>query len=531
MLGNTSDQKLDESDLKQVEQEINQIFQGMRKAMLEDPNPTWKTRLDRLERMEALVLDNRKDIEEAVCEDFNQRSDFVTAMADVMPTLGDIRNLKSNGEEWMKPYSSPVDWFFLPAKGRIIPQPKGVAGIICPWNYPLLLSFGPASQAVAAGNLVMLKLSEYTPKFQALMKKLTAQYFKPEEFAIILGGHGVGSVFSSVPFDQILFTGSPRTGKAVMAAAAKNLTPVILELGGKSPTVIAPEYPLEHAAERILWGKLLNAGQTCIAPDYVLIEKSRMEDFADACKKVANKFYPKGIADEDYCSIITEKRFEVLLQQLDEESSKCKFEPMFEGEQVDKQHRKIAPKLEIDPPLDSIFMEEEIFGPVLPVVPYPDGQPEEAIKFIAARPHPLATYWFDNDSKRYDHVLVVIKTGGIVINDTFWQAIQRNLPFGGIGNSGMGRYNGRVGFDAFSNMKPAMIQSKVDFVELANPPYSPKFRKAVEVMITDKLFGKDDESDGKGEKTASKDKSDSKDKKAKKPAKPAKKSSGKSKKS
>ncbi len=484
-------QGMEFQDREAIETEMNGAFMVMRRAALLTPNPSWQARFVRLERLEALVLDNKERIEQAVCEDFGFRPDFVTEMVDVMPTITQIRYMKDHAEKWMHPVSKMVEWMFLPASAKIVPQPKGVVGIISPWNYPLLLSLSPVAQAFAAGNLCMLKLSEFTPNFSGLINELSTKYFLPDELVVFTGGADEGSVFSSLPFDHLLFTGSTKVGKLVAEAAARNLTPVTLELGGKSPAIIAPDYPVDHAAERIMYGKLLNSGQTCIAPDYVLIEQKNIKRFVESCRRHARKFYPEGLASGDYVSINSLNRFQRFLELLQDASGRCEVQSLFPGDQYELSQRKLAPQLLLNIPLDHKFMTEEIFGPILPVIPYHDEQIETAIEFVTAREHPLALYWFDKNKDRTANAVESIKSGGVTINDTIWHATQSALPFGGIGASGMGRYMGRAGFDTFSHLKPVFVQSRFSFVNMANPPYTEKFKSLVGKLLQTKEKSKD----------------------------------------
>lgn len=470
-------------DVEEAAALMKECFMNMKHACLAKPNPSWKERFNRLDRLETLILENKEAIEKAIKSDFGHRDAFLTDMVDILPTLSEIRLQKKNGEGWMKPRMVLPDAIFLPATAKIVPQPKGVVGIISPWNYPLLLSVGPVAQAFAAGNVCMVKLSESTPMFSALLEDLAAQYFLPTEFKIVNGDEEIGSRFSELPFDHLLFTGSTSVGRIVAEAAAKNLTPVTLELGGKSPAVITPDYPLEDAAEKILRGKLLNSGQTCIAPDYVLIEKRRIKSFVDICRKEARKMYPGALKDNDYTSIVSQKRFEELLNELQEASQAAKVESLFLGDQFDLKQRKLAPQLVINPPPDIDIMTKEIFGPILPVIGYSDDNIGESIEFITSRPHPLALYWFDNEGKRIKNAVENIQCGGITVNDTIWHATNHNLPFGGIGQSGQGRYNGKAGFETFSNLKSVFYQSRFSFIDSFRPPYTAKMKETISSMI------------------------------------------------
>jgi coniferyl-aldehyde dehydrogenase len=370
----------------------------------------------------------------------------------------------------MKPRRVWVSKWFLPARAEILPRPLGVVGIIVPWNYPVFLSIGPMVGAIVAGNRVMVKVSEYTPAFGTLFQRLVAQTFRPDEVTVVLGGPEVAAAFSALPFDHLLFTGSTPIGRKVMSAAAANLTPVTLELGGKSPTVIAPGYSLERAATRILAGKLLNAGQTCIAPDYVLLPRAKLESFITACHAQARRMFPQGLASGDYTSIINQRQYARLIGYLDQAAAAgARVEPLFDGAGRDDAAHRLAPALLLDPPHGLDVMREEIFGPLLPLLPY--DQVEDAVEFINAQPRPLALYWFDDDRKRTEWALRRTHAGGVCVNETLVHVAQEELPFGGIGPSGMGHYHGRWGFETFSKMKPIFRQSRLNGMGLFMPPY------------------------------------------------------------
>lgn len=459
-------------------------FERMRTAVSKHPYPSWEERYVRLEQLEQLVVTHRAEIAEAICSDFGHRSALQTDMLDVLPLLTHIRNLRENIRDWMKVQKGSADMAFLPAKTALLPQPKGIVGVISPWNYPLLLSLGPAATAIAAGNICMIKVSETTPGFASLLAELVSKYFVPEDLTVITGDAETGKRFCALPFDHLVFTGSPAVARKVMESAARNLTPLTLELGGKSPALIAPGYSLEHAAERIMYAKLLNAGQTCIAPDYVLVEKRHLARLVNLLQKAGRKFYPKGINDEEYTSIVSIKHFENLLHTLDDASRTALFEPVFKGDQIDIEKRKIAPHIVIEPSLTGELMKNEIFAPILPVISYPDDRMDQAVEFINARPHPLALYLFDNDQESVRKVMRETKSGGVTVNDTLWHAAQSNLPFGGIGNSGMGTWTGKVGFDAMSHHKPVFYQSKLSPISMLNPPYTEKFKAFLESQIS-----------------------------------------------
>jgi coniferyl-aldehyde dehydrogenase len=363
----------------------------------------------------------------------------------------------------------------------VIPQPLGVVGIIVPWNYPLFLSVGPLVAALVAGNRALVKLSEFTPTFAQLMRDLLARHFDGSEVAVVTGGPAIAQAFASLPFDHLLFTGSTAVGRKVMAAAAVNLTPVTLELGGKSPAVLASPALLERAAERILAGKLLNAGQTCVAPDYVLVPRDQMTPMVAALQRLARRMYPAGLGSADYCSVINTRQYDRLSGWLAEaRAAEVRVVPLFDGPASDDARHRLAPHVLLDPPASLAVMGEEVFGPLLPLVPF--DAIDQAVEYINRRPRPLAMYWFDDDTARIEHALRRTHAGGVAINDTVLQVAQHGLPFGGVGASGIGHYHGRWGFDTFSKLKPVFRQSRLSGVGMFLPPYSDRARRLLALM-------------------------------------------------
>jgi coniferyl-aldehyde dehydrogenase len=457
-------------DPTDVPARLQTLFEAQREAYHREDFPTWEIRRDRLLRLRRLLEENEPAFEAAIAADFGRRPRLETQIAEFFPALAEIKAALRHGKRWMKPRRVWVSKWFLPARAQILPRPVGVVGIIVPWNYPVFLSIGPMVGALAAGNRVMVKLSEYTPAFGQLFERLVAQTFRPDEVSVVLGGPDVAAAFSALPFDHLLFTGSTEVGRKVMAAAARNLTPVTLELGGKSPTVVAPGYPIERAAARILAGKLLNAGQTCIAPDYVLLPRERLEHFVGAARAQARRMYPRGLASDEYTSIIDARHYVRLVGYLEEAAARgVRIEPLFAGAQRDAAAHRLAPALLIEPPRGAAVMREEIFGPLLPLVAY--DRVDEAIDFINAQPRPLALYWFDDDRARTERALRRTHAGGVCINETLVHVAQEELPFGGIGPSGMGHYHGRWGFETFSKLKPIFRQSRLNGMALLMPPY------------------------------------------------------------
>ena len=468
-------------NLQDLPTDLSTAYERQRTAAAKVPSPDWAARAERLRRLQRLLADNEAAIARAIDADFGGRPAIETELAEVWPSLEEIKGALRHGRGWMKPRRAGVGKWFIPARAQVLPLPLGVVGIIVPWNYPLYLAVGPMVAALAAGNRVMVKMSELTPAFSALWQQLCAQAFPAEEVCIVTGGPEVAAQFSTLPFDHLLFTGSTAVGRKVMAAAAANLTPVTLELGGKSPAVITPGYPLAHAVQRILAGKLLNAGQTCIAPDYVLLPRDQLAAFIEAARQEARRGYPAGLADANFCSVVNERHYARLVRELDEAVERgTRSECLFDGAARDDARHRLAPTLLIDPPADCGAMRDEIFGPLLPLVPY--DRLDDAIAFVNARAHPLALYWFDHDAARIDVALRTLPAGGVTVNDTLLHITQESLPFGGVGASGMGHYHGRWGFDTFSKLMPVFRQSRLNGMALFLPPYRPLMRRLLALM-------------------------------------------------
>ena len=461
--------------------DLQAAYEHLHAASRAEPYPAWSVRRDRLRRLAALIRDNETLLCEAISDDFGHRSAAETQVLDVVPSLEAIRHALRHGANWMRPRRASASIWFWPARAQLLPQPLGLVGIIAPWNYPLYLVIGPLASAFAAGNRAMVKLSEFSPAFGAQFSRLVRASFDPAELVVFTGGADEAAAFSSLPFDHLLFTGSTAVGKRVMAAASVNLVPVTLELGGKSPAVLAPGFDVQIAADRIVYGKLVNAGQTCVAPDYVLLPRNALEPFVKACERAARRLYPQGLRSPDYCSIIDMRHYSRLTAlQAQARAAGVKLHPLFDGTQhMDLQHR-LAPALFLDPPDDLALMQDEIFGPWLPLVPYDDT--DEAIRYINARPRPLALYWFDRDKRRIGHALHATHAGGVTVNDTLFHVVQDDLPFGGIGPSGMGHYHGRLGFETFTKLKPVLHQARLAGTALVRPPYGQTFSRLIAAM-------------------------------------------------
>jgi coniferyl-aldehyde dehydrogenase len=448
--------------------EASRILSLQKSAFLTDLNPARSIRLDRLNRLEKMIGHYEKEFAKALAADFEARSEIVTIMGEIVPLVAAIRRARKNLARWSKPRSVSVEMSWRPGRAKIIPQPLGVIGIIAPWNYPLQLAVAPLVPALAAGNRAMIKPSELTPNTSALLKTAVAEFFAEDEVAVINGGADVAGAFSELPFDHLFFTGSTKVGRLVAQAAAKNLTPVTLELGGKSPTIIDESANLATTAGRLTFAKFFNAGQTCIAPDYVLIPRSIQSKFVDAMKAAILKQYPTMKGNPDVNGIINERYADRLRKLIDDARAKgAKIIPVGD---VGVSRRFVAPTLIVDATPDMAVMQEEIFGPVLPIITV--DSLDEALVFINERDRPLALYWFGNDSAKQKKVLAQTISGGVTINDAMIHFLQENMPFGGVGASGYGHYHGEYGFRALSKEKPVFFQSRFAGSSMVFPPFT-----------------------------------------------------------
>lgn len=446
--------------------ELDRLFALQRQAYAANPLPALGQRRQWLKSLGELLLKEQETLIAAISQDFSNRSADETRLAELMPSLLGIKDARRHLKQWMKPSRRRVGLAFQPASARVVYQPLGVVGIIVPWNYPLFLAVGPLIGALAAGNRVMLKLSESTPATGELFKRLFARVFPEDLVAVVLGEAEVGMAFSRLPFDHLLFTGSTSVGRHVMRAAAENLTPVTLELGGKSPAIVSADVPLKDAAERIAFGKTLNAGQTCVAPDYVLVPHDRVEGFVEAYTQTVRAFYPTLADNPDYTAIINERQLARLNHYLEDARSKgARVISLFEQ----SQGRRLPFSLLLNVSDEMSVMQDEIFGPLLPIVPYTDLT--EAFAYINNRPRPLALYYFGYDKGEQKRVLEQTHSGGVCLNDTLLHVAQDDLPFGGVGPSGMGHYHGREGFMTFSKAKGVFIKQRFNAARLIYPPY------------------------------------------------------------
>ncbi|MCX7567909.1 coniferyl aldehyde dehydrogenase [Sulfitobacter sp. F26169L] len=458
-------------------------FDAMMDAHKRDPNPDYATRKDRLERLEQALHRFSDDLVAAMMQDFSHRSPSEAATFDVTIPIGDVRMNRRKLRSWMRPRRYHMPKHLLPARGRVLPQPKGVVGVIAPWNFPVYLAVGPLSAALAAGNRVMLKPSELTPRTSEVIAQMIAEVFEPNEVAVLTGGPEIAAAFSELPFGHLLFTGSTQVGRKVAQAAAKNLTPVTLELGGKSPAIVGEHADLAYAAKRIAFGKTTNGGQVCVSPDYALVPRNKMHEFAGAVEGVMKDFFPDVANSTDYTAIVSD-RHQQRLQDMIKEAEERGANVVRVGDTSQANTRKVAPALLIDPPLDIKAMQEEIFGPILPIIPYDTR--EEAMQFVADRASPLALYIFTDQHAERDAWLSKSLSGGACVNETSFHVVADSMPFGGVGDSGMGSYHGKAGFDTFSHLKSVFYQPKLNASFLFNPPvreYQHKVGKILRKII------------------------------------------------
>jgi coniferyl-aldehyde dehydrogenase len=454
-----------------------------RKAFMERGATDYRRRRLALNALLRALLARQEGFVKAISEDFGGRARQETLLLEVFPLVEQIRHAKRHLKGWMKPTRVATGWAFLPARSRVVYQPVGVVGITSPWNYPLLLALSPLVCALSAGNHVMLKPSEFAPRTAVLVKEMLSEIFAADYVSVVLGDAEVSAEFTGLPFDHLIFTGSTQVGKKVMRAASENLTPVTLELGGKSPALLQQDYPLNVALPRILTGKLYNAGQTCIAPDYVLVQEDARAALIERAAEVIAGLYPALVDNPDYTRIINARQYERLKNLLHDAQAKgaqvLQVNPR--GEECNALNRVFPPTLVSGVTDEMALMREEIFGPILPVVTYKTM--EEALRYVNERPRPLALYYFDSDRRRVDEVLWRTISGGVTVNDVILHIAQNNLPFGGIGPSGMGQYHGFDGFETFSKKKGILLQSRFSAASILRPPYGKLASRMIKFLI------------------------------------------------
>lgn len=456
--------------LNPSESALDDAFCSLRAAYRSNPYPDWLSRVRLLNRLSLMLHEQQAALAEAIRLDFGQRSPVETRLAELFPSLEAIRHARRHLKSWMKPQKRAVSRWFRPASNRVLPQPLGVVGIVVPWNYPVYLALGPLVAALAAGNRVMIKMSELTPHTGALLAPLLEQALGQDVVRVFNGPVTLAQQFGRLPFDHLLFTGSTAVGRQVMAAAAANLTPVTLELGGKSPVILAEDADLERAARSIVGGKMLNAGQTCVAPDYVLLTRGRRAALVSALTRAAAQAYPSLTDNPDLTAIINQPHYQRLQSWCDEaRTAGATVQAVNPKGEDPASARKIPLTLVWDCPEQCALMQQEIFGPLLPLVEVEDSA--AAIAYVNQRPRPLALYLFSDNRQVIDQVLHQTVSGGVALNETVMHVAQDDLPFGGVGPSGMGHYHAHEGFLTFSKLKPVFRQHRLNGRGLLLPPY------------------------------------------------------------
>ena len=468
-------------------QEMHRVLELQKSLNIKEGAPDINLRKDRLDRVVAMVKKYDKKIIETVNHDFGNRDPMMSAATEVASVIGPMEHAKKNLKKWMKtekrkaaiaPLGSALS--LLGARAEVRYQPKGVVGAISPWNFPMNLALAPLAGIIAAGNRVMHKPSELTPATSDLLKLMIEEYFSEEEMAVFVGDAEVGAAFSGLAFDHLIFTGGTSIAKHVMKAASENLVPLTLELGGKSPVVVGKSAKIKDTAQRVMQGKTMNAGQICLAPDYALVPEEKVDEFVKATVEVTSEMYPEMKDNDDFTSIINQKHFDRIQSYLTDAKEKgaelVEINPS--NEDFSQQpHHKIPPTLVLNPSEDMKIMQEEIFGPVLPVKTYSDVS--EPVDYINSKDRPLGLYYFGNDNNEKEFVLENTTSGGVTVNDVISHIQMEDLPFGGVGPSGMGSYHGYDGFKEFIHAKAVYKQTGLNLMKLAGlvPPYKKKEEK------------------------------------------------------
>ena len=457
---------------------LKELFSRQKSAFSNNPMPNADQRIGHLKALKDITIEYQDQLASAISIDFSGRSKDETLLAEILTSVEGINMAIKKTRKWMKPSKRSVGMLFAPAENEVRYQPLGVVGIIVPWNYPIFLALGPLVAALSAGNRAMIKMSEFTPNLNKVFKAMLAEIFEENQVCIIEGEADAAIAFTEQPFDHILFTGSTTVGRFVMAAAAKNLTPVTLELGGKSPAIVSDHIPMKDAAERICFGKSMNAGQTCVAPDYILVSKAKEQEFVQAYTNAFTKMYPTLKDNDDYTAIINNRQHQRLMGLLTDAKEKgAKLTEINPANEDLSAGRKLAPVILQNMKQDMDIAEEEIFGPILPIITYENLN--EAIEYVNDRPRPLALYYFGYDKTEQDHVLDNTHSGGVSINDTLMHLAQEDMPFGGVGDSGMGHYHGHEGFLTLSKAKAVHRKGRLSTGHLAFPPYDNSIRKMI----------------------------------------------------
>ena len=453
-----------------IRNELESTLALQRAAYFAHPVPTFAERKADLLKLQAFIRDNREAVVDAICADYGNRSRHETLFTEIFTVIDGVDHVLKHLKKWMRPQRRHVDLMnFFGASNCVIPQPLGVVGSIVPWNFPINLSFTGLIYTFAAGNRAMVKMSENSRNLARLLMEKIPAYFPKNKLAFFDETGSVGIEFSKLKFDHLLFTGSGQTGRAVMSAAAQNLCPVTLELGGKSPAIVLDDYPLQKAAERLLFVKFLNAGQICTTVDHLYLPKGKTTEFVALAREIVTKRYPQ-LDSPDFTSIIDVRAFNRLTNALEEaQAGGATLIQLIPGKKWDAATHKIAPHIVLNAPANSILLQREIFGPILPIIEY--SALEETIQAINKGPRPLAIYPFSNDKSKIQILLDRVMSGGVSVNDGLFHVAQHDLPFGGVGDSGMGHYHGYEGFVTFSKMRPVFYQASFSAVKFMWPPY------------------------------------------------------------
>ncbi|KJC47156.1 aldehyde dehydrogenase [Bradyrhizobium sp. LTSP885] len=461
---------------------LEDTFQRQIELSRSEPAPTLQARLDRLRRLRAAVTENETRFEAAISADFGHRCTVETVIAETMLVLGEIKHAAKHLKRWMTPQKIATTVQFAPGRNRLIPQPLGVVGIIAPWNYPLQLTLAPAVAAIAAGNRAIIKPSELVPRFSELLAEAISRKFDATELMVTDIDDDIAKAFAALPFDHLIFTGSTRVGRLVAEAAGRNLTPVTLELGGKSPAIIDRSADIDEAAQRIAYGKLLNAGQTCIAPDYALVPEASVQPFAMRLNGHIQHMFGTDPANPDYTSVVSDRHYARLEGLVADAAAKGAtiLQPAAPNDPEWKSKRKFPPTIIVDATPDMTVMQEEIFGPLLPIMGYRDAP--DAIAYINRHDRPLALYWFGTDNAARDEVLARTVSGGVTVNDCLFHFAQAHQPMGGVGASGTGAYHGEWGFRTLTKLKPVFYRSRFNRLADLYPPYGKKIARLEKLM-------------------------------------------------
>lgn len=450
---------------------MNRVFEEQKKAYKAHPMPSAEERINLVKKLHRPLVNYTDEICAAVSEDFGNRAPSETKIAEIMSSLEGIKYMSKKIRGWMKPSKRKLGMNQLPGKARVVYQPLGVVGIIVPWNYPIFLAISPMLAALAAGNRVVIKMSEYTPKTAEVFKKMINETYAEDQVAVVTGEAEVGIAFSKVAWDHLLFTGSTSVGRHVMRAASENLTPVTLELGGKSPAIISDSVPMKDAVERIAFGKCMNAGQTCVAPDYILCPENRVEEFKSEFAKQVAQMYPTMANNEDYTNVVNQRQLTRLKGYLEDAEKKgASITPINPANESFDDVQKLPITIVSDVNDDMEIMKDEIFGPLMCLVPYTNLN--SALEFVNDRPRPLALYYFDYNAANCEYVLANSHSGGVCLNDTVMHVAVEDMPFGGVGPSGMGHYHGHEGFLTFSKAKGVLEKGKFNAAKYILPPWN-----------------------------------------------------------